>query len=284
MAVKAAVKAIWAVGLLFLISASAWLAGAGNAGEQIRDEPLEVIFPVISEDSGCTILVRGTSAVLIDASSETDAPYIAALLRERGVSELSAIILTCPDDGLIGGAEAILREFPAKFAVMPDFRDDSDTLDRLSEYLTSERISVIVPKYNRKFLLNGVSVTVLPPLEGHYGTIGNYSLGVLAVYGDTKMLFAGNADKKRTYELLQYSLPKIDLYKVANLGKHNDYSAELIEKLTPKTAVIANTRADAEILESLSNVGSDVLYVQRDDLIIMLSGDKGAFDLTDIQH
>jgi beta-lactamase superfamily II metal-dependent hydrolase len=271
MPVKAVIRGIWAVALLCLIGVAAWFTGADNIGKQFGAEPLAVIFPVVSGGSGCTILLRGTTAVLIDAGSDTDAPRISKILRERNVSELSAIILTCPDDGLIGGAQALLREFPAKFAVISDFHGSNDTLDQFIEYLNSEHIAMIVPKYNRKFLLNGVSLTVLPPLENHYSKIGNYSLGVLAVYGDTKMFFAGNADKKRTGELLQYSLPKIDLYKVANSGKYNDYSAELIEKLNPATAVIAAPRADTEILESLSNVGSDVLYVQNDSLMITLT-------------
>jgi beta-lactamase superfamily II metal-dependent hydrolase len=268
MSIKAAIKAVWAVGLLCLLSFLALLCGAEFSGKEFDGEPLEVIFPALSDGSTCTIMLRGTSAWLIDAGSESDAPRIMEILREFGVSELSAIILTCPDDSLIGGADVICREFPAKLAVIPDFHGDSAALEILKTHLRSENTAIITPKYNRRFSLCGVSVTVLPPLEGHYNIVGNYSLGVLAIYNDTKMFFAGNADKKRTSELLRYSLPEIDLYKVANFGKLNDYSAELIEKLSPATAVIAASRADKEILDALSNTGADVLHLDDGRLII----------------
>jgi len=81
--------------------------------------------------------------------------------------------------------------------------------------------------------MGGVSFTVLPPFERHYSGIGNYSLGVLVSVGNNRLFFAGDAEKRRTAELLEYQLIDIDIFVIPNHGRYNSNSEALIKKLTP---------------------------------------------------
>jgi beta-lactamase superfamily II metal-dependent hydrolase len=258
-------KSFGAVAIILILVYTITALHGSNRVNGVLGE-LEVTFLRLADSSECTILQLGDTAVLIDSGSSADAERIISAMSEKGITSLYALVLTNPDEGYIGGAAQILRSFPMATVFLPAYQKQNPVFDNLSMFLNDNEIPTIIPQYNRNFSMGDVIFTILPSFERSYKQDGNYSLGVIVNFGETKMFFAGNADKKRTLEMLEYTLPQVYLYKIPANGKSNQYSANLIEHLNPQIAIITSSKMDKEIITALSSVNCDIVSAKNEDV------------------
>ena len=87
-------------------------------------------------------------------------------------------------------------------------------------------------------------------------------------------MFGGDAEKKRLEEALEYDLPKVELYKVPHHGRENSKSADMIDKLSPKIAIITNSYAEAEVLEALKLQNTKAYYTSGKSIRFLSDGVK----------
>lgn len=235
------------------------------------DESVEVIFVKTSDDADCILLKNGSRAAMIDTGEAVDAPHILKTLEDRGIDSLEYLILTHQDKDHIGGAPAILEKIAVKRVVEP-YYEENDNMRAINEYLEEAEIPILYPPHNTKVEVGAMTLTIYPPMEGHYGKENNYSLAVLVTHGKNHMLFTGDALRKRTEELLMTDWPDINLLKVPHHGRSNSATEKLFDEIRPDIAVVTAADCDEAVSESAERVGAELYFTLRDEYVFRSDG------------
>ena len=234
--------------------------------------PVTVICMQTVEDADSTLLYQGNSAVLIDAGTEQDGDRILEALEEHGVKSLEYMILSHPDQDHIGGAMKVLTSVPVGRVIEPYYTKENERLTELNRYCEENGVPVFYPSHTSRLHVGQMQFLIYPPLEKNYKDTNNYSLAVLVRHKKVSMLFAGDALKKRSQELLYTDWPKIDLYKVPHHGRANSMTELLFSALHPVYAVVTSEKADDAVLKAGEKEKSIFLYTARGDCIFESSG------------
>lgn len=224
------------------------------------------------DDADATILYQQGAAVLIDTGEEEDAAAIIARLEQLGISRLDYLILSHPDADHIGGALDILQTIQVGCVVQPYGPEGNDRLSELNGWLSDHDIPVLYPTRTRRVKAGQMQLLIYPPLEKRYNDTNNYSLAVLARHGNVTMLFAGDALRQRSAELLQIDWPSIDLYKVPHHGRANRNTQALFRALHPAHAVVTSDSADRAVLDGAQECGTTLFYTALGDCIFVSDG------------
>ena len=154
----------------------------------------------------------------------------------------------------------------------PYYPKENKRLKKLNEWLDEQGIPVIYPTRTRRLQAGGMRLLVYPPMEKKYNDSNNYSLGVLVQHNDVNLMFAGDALRKRSEELLSIDWPEISLYKVAHHGRANSASEKLFRALQPRYAVVTARSADEIIQEVAGELGTTLYYTAEGDQVFVSDG------------
>lgn len=253
-----------------LLGAYVYFRTVGNQG----DGPLTVICVGTEGDADSTLLCQSGAAVLIDTGEEKDAEHILAVLREQQVDRLDYLILSHGDADHIGGAKAVLAEIPVGCVVESPYEEAGEKMTELNEYLREQGIPVLYPTRTWRLHAGQMQILAYPPLEKHYNDNNNASLVTLVQHENVNLLFAGDALRKRSEELLMIDWPKIDLYKVPHHGRQNTASGELFERLKPEYGVVTAKSADEAILEAAERNQTRLFYTRDGDCRFVSDGQR----------
>lgn len=234
--------------------------------------PVTVVCMQTEDDADAALLCQDGAAVLIDTGEETDADHILEVLEQYGVTKLDYLILSHPDADHIGGAMKILSKIQVERVVQPYYPKDNKRLKKLNEWLDEQGIPVIYPMRTQRLQAGGMRLLVYPPLEKNYNKSNNYSLGVLVQHKEVNLMFAGDALRKRSEELLSIDWPEISLYKVAHHGRANSASEKLFRALHPHYAVVTAGSADEVIQEVAKELGTTLYYTAEGDQVFISDG------------
>lgn len=234
--------------------------------------PVNVICIQTGNDADATLLYQQGAAVLIDTGEQEDAAGILETMTGLGIERLDYLILSHPDADHIGGAMEILRQIPAGCVVQPYCTVESELLSELNAWLAGQDIPVLYPTHTRRLKAGKLQLLVYPPLEKHYHDTNNYSLAVLARHGNVSMLFTGDAQRKRSEELLLIDWPQVDLYKVPNHGRANQNTQALFSALRPTFAVVTSKSADQAVLDAARECDTALFYTAPGDCIFVSDG------------
>ncbi len=225
---------------------------------------LDVWFFSCSDDADSILLQSGGANVLIDTGLEEDAGALAEKLQALDVERIDLMILTHPDKDHIGGASLLLDIFDVVQVVQTSCVKDSVLQNRLNRKLEEE--AVLIPETRQEFGYGDLHLTLYPPKEAAYEDANNYSLAVLAEYEGRTFFFAGDAKKKRIGELLEETLPGVDVYKVAHHGRDNGRSKDLILLLCPQIAIVTAQEAGKKTKKALAEAGAEVYTTFGEDI------------------
>jgi competence protein ComEC len=173
----------------------------------------------------------------VDAGKRVVVPF----LRRQGVRRLSAVVVSHLHADHLGGVPAVLERFPADVVIEPgDLSDDPRYLEFLSSLeATGTRWHPGRP--GDRFTLDSVEFTVLHP-DTTWAEWGNDlnedSIVLLVRYRDFAALFTGDAGERAEPRFAGRSGP-VDLLKVGHHGSRTATSDHLLERLTPRAAVIS---------------------------------------------
>lgn len=183
--------------------------------------------------------------ILIDAGNKADGEKIADYLVDLGIVNLDYIICTHPHEDHIGGMAEVIARLNFNHIIMPLIADED--VDGSEIY---ETLLITVAKLNKKITTavpgvilseNGLKIECLAPLYSSYGNMNDYSAVMMISYGETEILFTGDAEKASEHEMLSISKDKLDadILKVGHHGSSTATSEELLEATTPEYAVIS---------------------------------------------
>ena len=195
----------------------------------------------------CTLILTDKGNVLIDAGDIDTKDEVVAYLESVGVSHLAYAVFTHPDADHIGGAATVLRGFDVENVILPALHEsDVPTTKVYEDMLTAleedEDIAVIAAEAGAKYELGDLKFEILAPLSDNYSNINNYSVSIMFDFGNTSMLFTGDALEQSEREMLEaYSAKKLkaDFFQAGHHGASNANTVEFMKAVSPKIVAVS---------------------------------------------
>lgn len=260
--------------LILLLLGAIYVLQGKDEKSNYNSNQIEVSFLKLKEDADCILMQDGEQNVLIDTGEKEDADDIIAYLKSKKVSDIQCLILTHYDKDHIGGAEAIFENFTVKNVIRPYYDKNKNEYMNLINNIQEKNIPTTIPTKISNYKVGNINLRVYPPLKKEYTEDNNYSLVTLATYKEVNLLFAGDAVKKRSVELLDVDWPKIDIYKVPHHGRANSNSKGLINEIKPEYAVVTSTDADAIIKDTCEEENTKLLFTGLGTVTFSSDGSK----------
>lgn len=248
-------------------------------------DPGNVEFHFIDAGQGDAAIIRtpDNRVVLVDTSTGSFEAGLKMYLQSQGITTIDYAVFTHPDEDHIGGADMIMKEFDVKHVLIPSFTKTTKTFRNMMEAIEASDAELIIPDPGYTFSLGDLKMEVLAPLK-EYKDANESSIVFRADYGDTSVLFTGDAEGKSEGDMLsQYGdggKLDCDLLKVGHHGSRTSSSLAFIEAVSPQYAVIScGTGNDyghphGETLSRLANAGIEVSRTDREGTIIFISDGK----------
>ncbi|MDS0525429.1 MBL fold metallo-hydrolase [Clostridium sp. SHJSY1] len=266
------------IALIFLLLGAIYIVKGQNKVSDYNADKIEVSFLKLKNDADSILMQNGNQNVLIDTGEKEDAEDVIAYLKSKEVSEIQCLILTHYDKDHIGGAEAIINNFTVKNIIRPYYNKDGKEYTDLINKIEEKNIITTIPTKISNYTVGDINLRVYPPLKKEYADDNNYSLVTLANYKDINILFAGDAVKKRSEELLNIDWPKINIYKVPHHGRANSNSKELINSIKPDYAVVTSKDADATIKDACEEEDTKLIFTGAGTITFSSDGSKVVLD------
>lgn len=246
-------------------------------------------FHFIDVGQGDAELVTvGTKAVLIDTGDRAGKDALIKYLDEHNVKEIEYFIVTHPDADHFASAAYVLENYTVKNVIMSHKVKTTKMFETFIATLENHtKINVINAHENigKCYYVDDLELKILAPLGEDYGSsdTNNYSVVVMARYGNNKVLLTGDAEKESEAEMVEKykaSDLKCDVLKVGHHGSRTATTDAFLEKVNPTIAVIScgveDGRADgkdndyghphSETMEKLSAKNITVYITEyRDD-------------------
>ena len=204
----------------------------------------EVQFHFIDVGQGDAALIRTEKGdILIDAGTNSSEDQLKAYLDKLGVTELEYAVFTHPHEDHIGGADMVLNTYNVKNVILPDATSTSKTFERMMDAIEAEKCEVIMAAPDKTFKVGELTCTILAPISTSYTETNDYSVVIRADYGETSVLFMGDAETHSESEMLERyrfkGLVDCDLLKVGHHGSDTSSSQAFLDAVTPVYAVIS---------------------------------------------
>lgn len=194
------------------------------------------------------LLETPTSAVLIDCGGKDFGPSLVDELAARGVERLDALIITHFDKDHVGGAAKVLSGVGAARVLQNACPRPGAAYDKYLRALWKLSLEPETVREDLSFTLDGVRYTVEPPRREHYDRdeSNNSSLIVTAEYGESRLVFLGDAQTARISEYLSSSPAPCGFLKIPHHGQKEKLTDALLAALQPEYAVITCSDAEPE--------------------------------------
>ena len=232
----------------------------------------DFIFAGTVNDADCTILVSKGHCVIVDSGEAEDGSHIVELLQKYGVETVDCLILTHPDKDHIGGADAILDNFPVSQVICPHYGQYNSIYTALNKRIDTEGITRTVITDATQIKCGDLKLTIFPPQETFYDDDNDYSLVTLVNHGSVNLLLTADICKVRIGELESSPFPNIQLLKVPYHGRSSNASADFIRRISPDIAVVTAAKAESKIEKTLNKLGCDIYCTVGADRVFRSDG------------
>ena len=196
-------------------------------------------------DADATLLRMDDTVILIDAGESNDYLTIRGKLEEYGITTIDHLIISHYDNDHIGAASQILQSYTVKQVYMPDYVRKSSLYSRLMGTLNTLAGKTQVRRLHNedvKIELSYGSLWInatglygagqeLGSDDSHALEENNYSLITSVYFGDTSLLFAGDAENDRIAEFSARLSEEECAYDFIKIPHHGGYDKALGELL-----------------------------------------------------
>lgn len=226
--------------------------------------------------SDCILIMMDDKNILIDTADADDYENIDKELVNNGVKSIDYLILTHYDKDHIGSASKIISNYKIRTVIRPDYEETSDLYDKMISTLnrltdTSDitlKEEYIINTKNGKIVIN-------PPKDSEYKDDNNYSLITSLQYGDRRILFTGDALKKRMEEYLSNDISHYDLIKMPHHGEWYKALDELVNMSAPDYEVLTvdnKDRVQQDLIDKAEGSGIEVYYTCNGIITVTSNG------------
>lgn len=264
-------------GIGFPASSSTTTSTTGSNPQPTLSTLHAVTFSIGKADA--TLIYHEDFAVLIDAGEEEDAAEILLYMSRKGIRELDALILTHYDKDHVGGADGILRGIPVKAVYGTYPSKESEEYDQYLAALSELQITPSVLREETQLSFGNAIFRIYPPAAESYAEkeSNNSSLVLHLTYGQTRFLFAADAEEARIAELLSMPREKLacDLMKVPYHGNDLANLDQLLALATPHYGIITCSDKNPEEqgkMDTLRQAGVSVFLTRNGNVEFSSNG------------
>ena len=241
-------KLVWTLVILAVAGLAAFLVN-NYFTEKNTVTPVsgdEVQFHFIDVGQGDAALIRTPEGdILIDAGDNYAEEDLKAYLDRYGVDDLAYVIFTHPDADHIGGADVVLENYEVKRVIRTNREVDSKVYRTMVSLIEAEGAEDILADVGAEFMLGEVKMTVLAPLDPNYKSTNDSSVVVRVDYGETSVLFTGDAETSSEKDMVNRygqgadGLLDCDILKAGHHGSSSSSSKKFLQAVTPDFAIIS---------------------------------------------
>ncbi|MBI3194271.1 MAG: DNA internalization-related competence protein ComEC/Rec2, partial [Ignavibacteriae bacterium] len=197
---------------------------------------------VVQLPNGKTILV---DAGPIDSKRDAGTKTIVPFLKRIGVDKIDALFISHPHADHLAATPALLRTFEVGTIYECGARSESklvkeidrltDSLHIKSQYLLAGDV-VVLDTNARLYILHPFS-----PDDSTEENLNNHSLVLKLVYGNSSIVLCGDAEEPAEQDIVSVfgNFLDSDIIKVGHHGSITSSSEELLERVTPKFALVS---------------------------------------------
>ncbi len=223
---------------------------------------MRVHFLDVGQADSTFIELGNGQTMLIDAGESHNASTIIKYIKDLQYSDIDFVIATHPHDDHIGGMADVLNSFTIGKMYMPKQAHTITAFDNMLDAVENNGIELYTAKAGVNVLKSGIiEIDILAPFADSYSNLNNASAVVRIKYGETVMLFTGDAEQEIESKLLDADIDA-DVLKVGHHGAGSSSAPSFIKEVSPKVAVISSGgeygHPHPDTLAILKDVGADI--------------------------
>jgi len=199
-----------------------------------------------------TLIKSGDKNILIDTGEYDAKEALFKYLDKCNVKEIEYFVVTHFDSDHFANATDVLDSYDVKKLIIPDQVKTTKTyekfISKVEEQVKSKDIEVLNANemIGEKLDVEGLELTVMAPLRNDYDNSNDYSVVLMARYGNKRVLLSGDAEKEAEKDIVEkYNSLSLDcdVFKLGHHGSGTSSSQELLDLATP-SYVIASCGKD----------------------------------------
>ena len=244
------IKGVLTVICLIILAALWFILKPGQDELPTYDVPngtAEVHFIDVGQGDATLIKIGGKN-ILIDTGDRAADDALFDYLNSKSVKEIEYFVVTHYDSDHFANATKVLDNYDVKKVLVPDQVKTTKTYEtfiaKLEEQVASKDIEVLNANemIGSKLDVEGLELAILAPLKSNYKDSNDYSVCLMARYGNKRVLLTGDAEKEAEEDIVEkYKGTELecDVYKMGHHGSRTSSSQALLDKATPDYVVVS---------------------------------------------
>ena len=251
---------------------------------QNRLEENQIQIHFIDVGQGDAALIHTSEGnILIDGGTGESEEHLRAYLDNLGVKTIRYAIFTHPDEDHIGGADMILRCYDVATVLLPPAEYTAKTAQTMMNAMEKEGCEILWASPNTVLQVGDVTCTILAPLRLDYEETNNLSIVLRMDYGETSVMFTGDAEEASEGDLVSRYGPEAgglldcDILKSGHHGSDTSSGQAFLNAVTPDFCVISCGEGNAHghpapsVLAAYQNMGTIVYRTDLDGSVVFTS-------------
>lgn len=245
----------------------------------------EAAFHFIDVGQGdCTLLHTNDAVILIDTGTYDSSRDTVSYLKKLGIKRIDCLVLTHPHEDHMGGASNILADFDIGTVFVNKNTSDSFFYERFIDEVTRQDITLEFPNLDCVYEYGALRVKFLSPKKD-YADENHNSIVTLVTFGETEVLFMGDAETIVESDLLdEYNL-KADILKVGHHGSRYASHYEFLNNVLPGICVISCGKDNSyghphkEAVDRIEKIGSTILRTDKEGTVCLKTDGEKIYNL-----
>lgn len=236
-------------------------------------ELMRVHFIDAGQADSAFIELGNGQTMLIDAGRSGG--DVVDYIRDLQYDSIDFVVASHPHEDHIGGMATVLENFKIGKMYMPRQEHTINAFVNMLDVIEDKKIELYTAKAGVNITTSGIiKIDILAPFSDSNSNLNNASAVVRITYGDTVMLFTGDAEHVIENQLLDSGIDA-DVLKVGHHGAGSSSSRSFIKAVSPEVAVISVGEGNSyghphsDTLAILNEVGADIYRTDEQGTVVV---------------